>query len=516
MMSGIREHRSISKVSASAFAVLTMVGLGLFGGWQGGDAGSAEAETLWVKLPADYVPVAPMKIDRPEQGDHCRDGIARFINGAGWENRRFPDGTDRLWRTFDALAAIPGLTDEIMWGRAECEASVGEASAWAVGGGTAGGTLSCEDKQYPTDLGPDCRTFGDCRIQTSLQFLTFDATDVPNGIRITFDYKAKMAEGALFRVGVGDFGKRTEAGFPLVKWYDDFERDTGDEWIGGHVLEFDEAAGIAELVITFIYQHNPATPGGYGVFIDNVHADAKFRPNPPLCPSPPTPLPTPSDTPTITPEPIVFTPEPDTPTPGPTRETTINMPLAYKNFAPPPNATPIPTAPTSTPAPPTPIPTDTLTPMPTPSETPRPSDTATPTRTATHTPFPEPDVRIDKVFYVSPGSVNVQRVILRNFGTGPEELTRWSVFARSKAKTCAIPDGVILEADEVYYVLSGRDADAEAATLPGQAVVCDGARYVFDQNEDEAQLINHLRRVIDRYCWTIGGPYVCREGLAAE
>ncbi len=515
-MSRIEHFRSIPKLNAFAFALLAVVGLGLLGGHRGGQAESVEAETLWVEVPEDFEPGEPMKIDRPAQSEHCRDGVARFIDGAGWENRRFPEGTDRLWRAFDSQAAVPGLTDEIMWGRAECEASVGEASAWAVGGGTVGGTLSCEDKQYPTDLGPGCRTFGDCRVQTSLQFLTFDASEVPNGIRLTFDYKAKMPPGALFRVGVGDFGRRTEAGFPLVKWYDDFETDTGDEWVGGHVLEFDEAAGIEELVITFIYEHNPAVSGGYGVFLDNVHADAKFRPNPPLCPSPPTPFPTPSDTPTITPTRIVFTPRPDTPTPAPTRETKINMPVAFKNFAPPPDPTSVPTAPTPTPAPPTATPTDTPTPVPTPSNTARPSDTATPTRTATHTPFPEPDVQIDKVFYVSPGAINVQRVILRNFGTGEEELTRWSVFARARAKTCEIPDGVTLGPDEEYYVLAGSDADEEAAKTPGQAVVCDGTRYVFGQNEDEAQLINHLRRVIDRYCWTVGGPYVCREGLAAE
>ena len=510
-MSAMKGHRSFSKLSVLAFALFTVVGLGLLGSPKAGDTELAEAETLWVEVPADFDPGEPMKIDRPLQGDHCRDGIARFIDSASWESRRFPEGTDRLWRTFDSHAAVPGLTDEIMWGRADCEASVGEASAWAVGGGTVGGTLNCEDKQDPTDLGPDCRTFGDCRVQTSLQFLTFDALDVPNGIRVTFDYKAKLPEGALFRVGIGDFGKRTEAGFPLIKFYDDFERDTGDEWVGGHVLEFDEAAGIEELVITFIYQHDPASTDGYGVFIDNVHGDAKFRPNPPLCPSPPTPIPTPTNTPTITPTRISFTPRPKTPTPGPTRETTIIMPLAFKNYAPPPNPTAIPTIPTPTQRPPTAIPTDTSTPVPTPSDTPRPSDTATPTRTATHTPFPEPDVRIDKVFYVSPGAVNVQRVILRNFGTGEETLTRWSIFARSKSTTCSIPDGVTLGEDEEYYVLAGRDADEAAAMTPGQAVVCDGDRYIFDQNEDEAQLINHLRRVVDRYCWTIGGAYVCRD-----
>jgi len=487
---------------------------------RGVDAWRATADeqpTLWVEVPEDYEPGPATKIEAPDQsgGEWCRDGLARFIHEASWESRRFPQGTDEHWRTFDALAAVPGLTDEISWGRADCEGSVGEAAAWSVGGGSVGGSLSCEDKDYPPQLGEACRSFGGCRVRTSLQYLTFDAGDVPYGVRLTFDYKAKLPPGAIFRVGVGDFGARTEAGFPILRFYEDFEADTSGEWRLATTREFPEAAGINELVITFIYEHDPAVEGGYGIFIDNVHADAKFRENPPPCPSPPTPIPTPTHTPTqapTTPPPVIFTPRPDTPTPVPTRQTRIELPVAYRLFALPESASPLPTAPTVTPRPPTEVPPPSDTPVPTPSDTPRPSDTPTPTVTPTFTPLPQPDVQIDKVFYVSPGTVNVQRVILKNFGTGPEDISFWSIFGRSKAKSCSVPEGIVLDTDEEFHILAGRDAEDAAKEMPGTSVACDGDRYIFTQHEDEVQLFDRLRNVVDRYCWTIGGPYLCSVG----
>ena len=296
-----------------------------------GEAEPVDAETIWLDIPADFEPGEITVIERPDGiDDHCRDGIAEIFEGAGWESERFPKGTGKLWDAFDSHASLPGLNDEIVWGRADCEASAGKASAWSVGGGSVGGKLSCEEKDYPTDLGEGCRTAGDCRIQTSLQFSPFDASVVPFGIRVVFDYKAKLAPGALFTVGIGDLAHLTDDGLPLIETAKGLERDTADEWIGAHVVEFEKATGIEQLVIAFVYEHDPAEPGGYGVFIDNVHAYALFRGDAPVCPSPtfaPTAPPSPTPIPTATPEPGVtpsatIGPTEDPPTPEPTEEPT--------------------------------------------------------------------------------------------------------------------------------------------------------------------------------------------------
>ena len=462
----------------------------------------------------------PMTVELPEtinQGE-CPgvSGVVRFMDGHGWENTRFPRGTARQWRVADNEASIPGVNDEIMWGRVTCEASVGEASAWAVGGGSIGSTLSCEDKDYPTELAT-CRASQPCRVRTGLNY-TFDASDVPHGIRITFDYKSKLGPTARFFVGVGNLDEPNEDGsIPLTGYSTEnetLEADTGGEWKRGEILMFREAANIENLLIAFVYQDGsldtPAEGGGYGVFIDNIHGDALFVENPQPCPSPPTPIPTPTDTPVPTETSVVIVPT-KTPTPAPTVDADIFMPVSMREYELPGVPTSIPTVPPPTVTPTVP---PTLTPTmapPTATYTPRPTRTPRPTPTSTRTPIPVPDVIIDNVYYVSPGAENVQTVILVNVGTGPQDMTGWRVFGRQKQppRFCDLEDGLVIEPGEEYFVYSGRDAEEKAAENPETSFACDDS-YMFNQQNDEATLQDNFRNIISRFCWASGiGPYEC-------
>jgi len=475
---------------------------------------AAEVIALPDGFDASALPVLFPPLARPDQGSECPvSGISRFLGGQGWECSRFPTCTNSKWRVSDLLASVQGLTDEWMWGRSTCEASNGGASAWSVGGGSKGSQLACG--QYPASLGAGCRAQGNCRIRTALNF-TQDASNVPFGIRLTFDYKADIPTGGRLLVAIGDLDTVDEDGnIDALRFYatdsGGLQPDTAGDWVRGQVLEFPEAAGVKNLLITFTYEHpeDRMSGDGYGVFMDNLHADAKFEENPALCPSPPVPTSTPTDTVEPTHTPFIVVPPTITPTPEPTRLSLGFVPNVLNGYAAPANPTPIPTVPTPTV---TPTATEPPTATPTQTVTPRPSRTPTPTLTPTPTPVPMPDVIIEKVIYIRPSADRqVQIAILINVGTGPQDMTGWSLLGLQKVPPiiCEIPDGVVLEPDEQYFIYSGRDAEQEAAKDPDNSLACRDV-YMFNQQSDEAKLLNSFRNTVSRYCWATGvGPYAC-------
>lgn len=488
-------------------------------------AAGGRAETIWVDVDPRLAEREPLRVAAPQRAGECLvPNVARF-ESANWECPGFPGCSSAKWGTFDALATAPGLTDEIQWGRAQGESTVGNTSdvpgdyaAWSVGGGSLGRTLSAANKDYPGVGGVGCRKQGtDCGIHTALQFNSFEATNVVGGIRIVFDYKAKLPTNARFFIGVGDFSKRdlSTGRVPLVKVFEaELQRDTGGEWVRGVTLPFPEAATIPELLITFEYINNPATTDGYGVFVDNIHLDALFAANPPPCPSPATPVPTPTDTPIVvtpTKTPIRIPTRTRTPTPRPDGKV-ARLPYVLRGANPrPANPTVIPTAPTPTnTATYTPEPTET----PEPTWTPRATDTPLPTPTSTRTPQPEPDLIIEKVIYKRlPGGFAVQIVDLFNQGDGAQDTYRWLVTGSVKVPPvdCRFSDpNHKIPGGEHFYVLAGTEADKQAAVEPylGRSMICEDS-YIFDQNSDSVLLLTDGRDLKDKYCWYQFGPYEC-------
>lgn len=507
----------IALAMATAFGVLYLASgrpASLPGARGAGPAAAAEIITLPEGFDASKAPVLFPPIARPDQGNDCPvSGISRFLNGQGWECARFPVCTNSSWRVSDLFASVQGLTDEWMWGRSTCEASAGEASAWSVGGGSKGSQLACG--AYPTSLGAGCRNQGNCRIRTALNF-TQDASNVPFGIRLTVDYKADIPTGARLLVAIGDLDTVDANGnlTALRSYASDtggLQADTGGDWLRGQVLEFPEAAGVKNLLITFTYEHpeDKMSGDGYGVYMDNLHADAKFEENPALCPSPPVPTATPTDTVEPTDTPFIIVPPTHTPTPAPTKLTLNFMPSALKAYQAPADATAQPTVPSPTVTPP---PTETPSSTPTLTATSRPSRTPTSTLTPTPSPVPVPDVIIEKVIYVRPSADRqVQITVLTNIGTGPQDMTGWSLLGLKKSPPviCEIPDGVIIQPDEQYFVYAGADAGQEAAKDPAHSFACRDA-YMYSQQADEAKLLNAFRNPVSRYCWASGiGPFAC-------
>jgi len=511
---------------ASRLAFLLIVGLIVPAGLALGAAPSPPPEA--VPVAADGAPVSLSRFVPddgrrqpvgPAQG--CTfGGITRLLPGElDFELQTFPSANTK-WRLFDAFASLPGQNDVLTWGRADCEASVGGASAWSVGGGRRGSTLSCEQKEYPTDLGRG--------IRAGLRYVTFDFSTVPNGMRVTFDYKAKMPDQALF-VGVADFDKRDDQGRIGYIGYRDFIADTGGEWVRGRIVELDQATGIKNASLLFEYDDPPTAGAGlpsqgvYGVFIDNVHVDAKFSARPCPVPSPSATLPPPTVTSTPTRTPSATPIRPTRTTPSATIDTRLHdvfMPLAMKSFSVYTENTPMPTAPTPTRTPirptSTPVPTDT----PEPSATPYPTDTPLPTDVPTRTPEPYADVRI---VYVQPLTIDTIRldleiVRLRNQGTLAQLMDGWRVYEVSSGRTgssphtCMIPNGVTIEPGAYYEVRSGRDAtngirvDDILGPIPG--FVCDKG-FIWDNHIDEAQLWNKDNERVDTWCYDEFGQYPC-------
>jgi len=467
-------------------------------------ASTGEPPAAWVQVPAELGEPHKIHLD-PNQ---CRPGHILRIISENWENRDFPASQrNPKWRSTDVYSPLPGLLDEIEWGRCKDEASVGKASAWSVGGGSVGSTLSCANKDYPQ--GPSCRSDGTCRILTELQYYYFELdTPAANyGLRVTFDYKAKMPDGALV-VGAGDLDAERDAEGKIPIYSDPnlpLPPDTADQWLRGLIANLDHEAvrDKKRVVLVFQYKDDAPSAENYGVFLDNIHVDLKFDPNPcPIESATATPPPTPTRTPPPTNTPVIF---PTNTTRPPTRIPVPGyVPLNMKNFqskdftpiAPGPSAT---TTPTSS-ATPTQTPTITPTPTVTPTRTPIP--------TPTWTPVPVPDVRIARILYTTwPPTTRLEVATLRNQGTGPQLMDGWRLFDYDNTVNCRFPDGVVIGPDEEYEVRSGKDAtDGEVAGIDG--FKCSD-KFIWDNNEDEGWLFDENNDLIDRYCYDRLGPYWC-------
>ncbi len=491
--------------------LVTLVALAL---WQslpttGPEAGSAAAiaPAAWIELPPDLGKPLQLPMS-PSQG--CQPGNILRAFSENWERRDFPANPDNpRWRSVDRYASVPGLLDEIEWGRCADEASLGSASAWSVGGGSSGSQLSCAAKDYPSKLGARCRSDGTCRVQAELQYFTL-GLNTPSrnvGLRITLDYKARMPVGALV-IGAGDADAPQDAQ-GRVPVYSDPEAqivaDTGGQWVRGAMLNVvnDAIANKPKVVIVMRYQDDAPADRYYGVFIDNIHVDVLFDPR--ACPieSPsPTPLPTSTNTPTDTATPIIF--PTDTP-PPPTRPPAPNYLPSNLLDADTGRLPRVPTAPTAT---------DTPTLTPTPTNTDTPTSTSTPTipptatDTPTWTPTPYPDVRIKEVIYTSgAGAQRMEWVTLLNKGTMAQPLAGWRVFEAKRTNTCYIPARVVLGPNEMFQVRSGSAArDGVVDGVDGYRC---NASFIWDNNEDEAWLYDDNNSVVDRFCYDRSGWYYC-------
>lgn len=425
-----------------------------------------------------------------------------------FEQSPFPPRGSK-WTISDSCTSLPGQNDVISWGRETAEFTVGGAGLWSVGGGSLGKTLSAANKDYPSSRSGVKQCDG---IRTNLVVSPLDFANVPNGMRITFDFKAKMPTDALF-IGAADLDKPEPDGSFQLRGpaRSEYEADTGGQWHRGKVIELpDSTTRVKKVILGFVYSDPPPdgrgamSTGNYGVFLDNVHIDALFRANAPLIPSPSaTDLPT--STPTKTPEasitPTRTRPPLKTDTPVPTRATPTPgkalsfMPLAMKGFAretalPPPTALTATNTPTrtATPTQPTPTPTDTATLEPT--ETALPTDTRPPAPTATRTPIPQPDVRIVEIVYVYTGTPRqeLEWVTLKNLGTGPQNMDDWRVFENLRGNTCRIPDGVVIPPDGEYQVRSGNDAKPGVQNGVDGFVCID--KLIWDNSADQAHLFD--------------------------
>ncbi len=473
---------------------------------QAGPAWSSEP-AAWIELPPDLG--QPLQIPMaPEQG--CQPGNILRAFSENWERRDFPANPDNpRWRSVDRYASVPGLLDEIEWGRCTDEASLGSASAWSVGGGSSGSQLSCAAKDYPPKLGTRCRSDGTCRVQSELQYFTL-GLNTPSrnvGVRITMDYKTRMPEGALL-VGAGDADAPQDAQGRIPVYSDPdapITADTGGQWVRGAIFNIvnEAIANKPKVVIVIRYRDDTPLERYYGAFLDNIHVDVLFDPR--ACPieSPsPTPPPTSTRTPTATATPLVL--PTDTPAP-PTRPPAPNfLPVNLRDI----DAGTLPRIPTAPTATDTPTTTPTSTHTHTPTSTSTPTIPPTATLTPTWTPTPYADVRIKEVIYTSgAGAQRLEWVTLLNRGTMAQPMAGWRVFESKRTNTCYLPAQVVIGPDEMYQIRTG------SAAQDGVVNGIDGFRckdaFIWDNNEDEAWLYDDNNSVVDRYCYDRSGWYFC-------
>ena len=496
-------------------------------GWssaQRGEAAGVEVSARTSPVVRETLHLTPAQLAAlqaaPQQGSA---GIGRLFSES-FEANPFPPRGSK-WAISDSCASLPGQNDVIAWGRQDVETTVGAAGLWAVGGGSVGKTLSAEQKQYPTVRSGVKQCDG---IRTQLVYSPMDYSGVPYGMRVTFDFKAKMPNEALY-IGVGDLDKPNDQGGIDLVGFRNFKADTAGDWERGVHVELNNAARVKKVLLAFIYADPPPSGAGamstgvYGVFIDNVHVDTKFTDPAPYIPSPtatesPTETPTPRPTITRTRRPTIPpdtpTPTRPTPTPGVPR---FYMPLSMK-FAQLQEIIPPPTAPTATA---TPTNTPTLTPRPTatdtpePTETPLPTDTPVPTPTPSRTPVPVPDVRILSIMYEYDGAPRkeLEIVTLKNLGTAPQDMTGWRVAEEYNTSTCRIPDGVIIPPDGEYEIRSGKDAQEGVVNgIPGTICLALGGfkRPIWDNEGDKGTLYNPNTDAIDCLAYTRkAGFYRC-------
>lgn len=556
---------------------LTLTGLLRPGLWTGDRAAQASpfrwedasgpVQPVMVQLPAlehAAAPVLPLEQEdlplSPDQSGCQRGGRQLRADTEGFEAAIFPRPGGRF-STSDLFSRSPGFLDEIGWGAVNCEASVDSKSLWSVGGGSVGKTLKCAgaSKDYPT------AARGGKGIRTLLRYSSLDLTVSRGvGVRITFDYMAKMPEKALL-VGIGDGNQREAAGQVSYTGYNYFQADTKNEWVRGEIVAYANGSEyltpVANLPnknrveLAFFYTDPPnadqpgatpgagnPTPGMYGVLIDNLHIDILIDPRP--CPP---------GSPTATEDPFAATPTPEIPEeptetvrPTRTRRPTVVIPTqppsgpsatprGRKAFLPflsrafnllvdwtPPPAgktatrTPIPSA---TPPPPptwTPVPTETEEP----TETPVPTRTRPPTRVPTPTYTPRPSatflpygqVIIADAIPFTPGG-SFEAIVLMNVGTGPQQLEGWFVQGMTNSRArCDLPAGLSLKSLDAYEIRSGRDA------APGkrmnekfgevEGMVC-SRDFLWDNNQDQARLFDEDSLPMSSFCWDLQGPYAC-------
>lgn len=480
-------------------------------GSSGPVASAGRQPAAWVHVPDDLG--EPERVDAAalamaDPGQTCTPGNLVRLISEDWESPDFPASPAHpKWRSFDDYSPLRGFIDEIEWGRCASEASVGSASAWSVGGGAVGGKLSCQDKAYP--VGPDCRSDGGCRINTVLQYYYIDLkTEKSNfGLRVTFDYKAKMPAGA-FLLGVGDLDAEPDKD-GRIPIYSDPNRpifpDTSGQWLRGLVanLGFEEIRNKPRVLLVFQYKDDAPNPDSYGILVDNIHIDVMFVENPCLMGSATATIPPTVPTPTLTPTIVRPTIEPPTSTPRRPFPQGF-VPLVLKNFRRE-QVTSVPTAPSpsSTPTPSN-TPTLTLTPTLTPTLTLTPTRTPTPT----WTPVPVPDVRISLILPTSGNPRNrIEFARLRNQGTGPQSLDGWRLFEATNFTNCRFPAGIVLGPRDEYEVRFGRDA-VDGVVNGVDGFVC-SADFIWDNNADEGWLYNNFNAVVDRYCYDRDGPFYC-------
>ena len=508
----------------------------------------------------DRLPALPVtKVEIPEDGidqTGCQRGgrLIRVENGEGFEANPFPRPGGRF-AISDLFSKSPGFLDEVSWGAVACEASLDKKSLWSVGGGSIGKTLKCDgaDKQYFTQT-----RAGNKGVRTLLRYGVLDLnTNRGVGVRITFDYKAKMPEKALL-VGVGDGNQRATEGRVTYTGYNYFQADTQGEWVRGEIVAYANGseyltpvAGFPnkdKIELAFFYTDPPnadgsappgegsPTAGMYGVFIDNLHIDVLIDPRP--CPigsptatgEPPTETPAVTDTPedpTDTPPPTrtrrPTAPPIDVKTPTP-RDRRAFLPFLSRTFdklvdwtPPPPGKTATRTAiPSATHTPPPPPPTETEEPTETavPTRTRRPTAVPTPTYTPrpSATPKPYPQVIIaDMIPYLTPG--RFEAVVLMNVGSGPQNLAGWHTVGASRSqKLCDLPPGRTLAGGEAYEIRSGKDARPgireNAKFGPIDGFVCT-EDFIWDNNQDQATLFDSDQTPISKFCWDLEGPYIC-------
>lgn len=489
----------VAALALPVVAARAFPGGAVAGGRGGGapqDSGAPQADGTLVEI--NVMPAADLRSFRPmSAGSPDQAGIARISEN--WESDAvFERGSS--WRTFDPFVSQPSLNDEIRWGRRNCQATVGSWALWSVGGGSFGAAYPC-GSNYPSPL-PNRPNGG---IRSELQYLYLNFAPVPavGGLRVTFDYKARMPAQALF-VGAGDFDNRNPDGSIPIRGRNDFTSDTLGDWVRGHHVEIKDDAdfkitGKARVLFAMVYADpppqgsSPPGSGNFGVFVDNVHLDALFLDRVGYVPSPGTPTPTASDTPTGGPTPTKTTVPIIFPTTATPRNLQIALPVAMQRFQQD-MRTPVPTAPTATNTVTRPPPTNTVTPTDTPTDQP----TVTPIPTFTPIPFAE--VLFEYIAHLT----EPEEARVKNYGTLAQDMTNWHVFEHKNTENCYFPAGLILGPGEHFSFLTGRNSS------PGPGVaVCNPSRLIWDNNEDEGQLWNELNDRVDRLCFDRYGPRPC-------
>ncbi|MFN2115900.1 MAG: lamin tail domain-containing protein [Anaerolineae bacterium] len=487
------------------------------------DLGSGGHVQPVIDEPDLYIPDDALSdpVVAPSRPDQDLPGVSRLAKES-FENADFPSVTSK-WSFSDRCAVYPGRNDVLGWGRRDdCGASHGDAALWAAGGGLIGEDQGCSDP-YPVAVDDPRRKANCSHMDTLLRYTSFDLSSVTYGLRVTFDMRNNMPDGAL-RLLVGT---REDNNITFTEQATDFTTNTGGDWERGVYREFTSVAQKQQVVVAFIYLDENPTGQHTGATIDNVLIDAMYEPKAPLIPSPTTPPP-PTEVPSNTPIVIATATPTFTATAGPSPTPTMTprpqqafLPLTVKTYdlhqVPPPTVT-------------VPTPTITLTPSitPTPSNTPPPSDTplpATETPKATRTekptntpmtptmtprpsptPIPKPDVQIIDILALPdmPGS-QLEVVTLQNIGTAEQDMTGWRLFNLSHDTNCRFTTemAVVVGIGEKYEIRSGRDAVTDDT---GMACSTD---YIWDNRQDQGELYNDRNRMVACRAYDEGGQYNC-------